>query len=80
MRIVSATLRSPSAVAEAMLMALTVTRRLGRIVVAGTVHPEYRQILATFLANALRDPDVMTREGTRLLGWLDSLKAPDRSP
>lgn len=34
----------------------------------------------SLLANALRDPDVMTREGTRLLGWLDSLKAPDRSP
>ena len=35
-----------SAVAEAMLMAMTVTRRLGRVVVAGSVHPEYRQILA----------------------------------
>ncbi|MEU9479229.1 TetR/AcrR family transcriptional regulator [Streptomyces sp. NPDC048191] len=27
----------------------------------------------SLLANALRDPDVMTREGTRLLRWLDSL-------
>jgi AcrR family transcriptional regulator len=26
------------------------------------------------LANALRDPDVMTREGERLLRWLDSLR------
>src|SRR4051794_13897159 len=33
-----------SAVAEATLMALTVTRRLGRGVVAGSVHPEYRPI------------------------------------
>ena len=47
-----------SAVAEAMLMALTVTRRLGRVVVAGTVHPEYRQILATFLANL--EPELVT--------------------
>ncbi|MEV6112542.1 TetR/AcrR family transcriptional regulator [Streptomyces sp. NPDC052109] len=29
----------------------------------------------SLLANALRDPDVMTREGTRLLRWLDSLPA-----
>src|SRR3954468_15576363 len=47
-----------SAVAEAALMALTVTRRLGRVVVAGSVHPEYRQILSTFLANL--DPEVVT--------------------
>ncbi len=47
-----------SAVSEAVLMAMTVTRRLGRVVVAGTVHPEYRQILATFLANL--DPEVVT--------------------
>ena len=40
-----------SAVAEAMLMSISVTQRHGRIVVAGTVHPEYRQILATYLAH-----------------------------
>jgi glycine dehydrogenase subunit 1 len=38
-----------SATAEAMLMALAITRRYGEIVVAGSVHPEYRAILATFL-------------------------------
>ncbi|MFI8849731.1 TetR/AcrR family transcriptional regulator [Streptomyces sp. 891-h] len=27
----------------------------------------------SLLANALRDPEIMTREGTRLLRWLDSL-------
>ncbi|MFI6731670.1 TetR/AcrR family transcriptional regulator [Nonomuraea sp. NPDC050451] len=27
----------------------------------------------SLLANALRDPDVMTRQGARLLDWLDSL-------
>ncbi|MGW0180206.1 TetR/AcrR family transcriptional regulator [Nocardia sp. NPDC003345] len=32
----------------------------------------------SLLANALRDPDIMTREGTRLLRWLESLPAPDR--
>lgn len=46
-----------SAVGEAMLMAMTITRRLGRIVVAGSVHPEYRQILGTFLANL--DPELV---------------------
>ncbi|MEU6408798.1 TetR/AcrR family transcriptional regulator [Microbispora sp. NPDC046933] len=29
----------------------------------------------SLLANALRDPQIMTREGARLLGWLDSLGA-----
>ncbi|MFD0410355.1 TetR/AcrR family transcriptional regulator [Kitasatospora sp. NPDC127116] len=29
----------------------------------------------SLLANALRDPEVMTREGGRLLRWLDSLRA-----
>ena len=47
-----------SAVAEAMLMALTITRRFGRVVVAETVHPEYRQILATFLAHL--EPELVT--------------------
>ena len=40
-----------SATAEAMLMALAITRRYGEVVVAGSVHPEYRQILSTFLAH-----------------------------
>lgn len=40
-----------SAVAEAVLMALETTRRWGRVVLAGSVHPEYRQVLATYLAN-----------------------------
>lgn len=30
----------------------------------------------SLLANALRDPDVMTREGARLLRWLDSVGTP----
>lgn len=40
-----------SAVAEAVLMALDTTRRWGRVVIASSVHPEYRQVLATYLAN-----------------------------
>jgi glycine dehydrogenase subunit 1 len=40
-----------SAVAEAVLMALTVTGRLGKVIVAESVHPEYRSTLATYLAN-----------------------------
>ncbi|WP_190020359.1 TetR/AcrR family transcriptional regulator [Streptomyces hiroshimensis] len=34
----------------------------------------------SLLANALRDPDIMTRQGARLLHWLDSLQAPGRTP
>ncbi len=40
-----------SAVAEAVLMAMSVSRRPGRVLVARSVHPDFRQILATYLAN-----------------------------
>ncbi|MFE2726781.1 TetR/AcrR family transcriptional regulator [Kitasatospora sp. NPDC059327] len=30
----------------------------------------------SLLANALREPEIMTREGARLLRWLDALEAP----
>jgi glycine dehydrogenase subunit 1 len=40
-----------SAAAEAVLMAMSVTRRPGRVLLARSVHPDYRQILATYLAN-----------------------------
>lgn len=40
-----------SAAAEAVLMAVSATGRHGRVVTAASVHPEYRQILATYLAN-----------------------------
>ena len=39
-----------SAVAEAVLMALGATRR-NRVAVAGSLHPEIRQVLTTYLAN-----------------------------
>jgi glycine dehydrogenase subunit 1 len=47
-----------SAVAEAVLMAMTVTGRTGRVLVADSVHPEYRQTLATYLTNL--EPQVAT--------------------
>jgi glycine dehydrogenase subunit 1 len=40
-----------SAVAEAVLMAVSVTQRHGQVLVADSVHPEYRRTLATYLAN-----------------------------
>jgi glycine dehydrogenase subunit 1 len=40
-----------SAVAEAVLMALGLTRRTGEVLVAESVHPEYRATLATYAAN-----------------------------
>jgi glycine dehydrogenase subunit 1 len=40
-----------SAVAEAVLMALTVTQRFGQVLIAESVHPEYRRTLATYMAN-----------------------------
>ena len=46
-----------SAVSEAVLMAMTVTRRLGRVVVAGSIHPEHVQIVRTNLANL--EPEVV---------------------
>ena len=44
-------LRRRASVAEAVLMALGVTQRTGEVLVAESVHPEYRQTLATYLAN-----------------------------
>src|SRR5262249_55023406 len=46
------------AAAEAMLMALAITRRFGNIVAPDTVHPEYRRVLATFLAQI--EPSLLT--------------------
>ncbi len=40
-----------SAAVEAVLMSLVATRRSGRVVTSASVHPEYRQIIATYLAN-----------------------------
>ncbi len=40
-----------SAAAEAVLMSISVTQRHGRVVVAQSLHPEYRQTIATYLTN-----------------------------
>jgi glycine dehydrogenase subunit 1 len=45
-----------SAVAEAVLMAITTTGRHGRVLVADSVHPEYRRTLNTYLANLEAQP------------------------
>ena len=47
-----------SAAAEAVLMARSATGRRARVVVAASVHPEYRQVVATYLANL--DAELMT--------------------
>jgi glycine dehydrogenase subunit 1 len=40
-----------SAVAEAVLMAITITQRYGQIIMAESVHPDYRRTLETYAAN-----------------------------
>jgi glycine dehydrogenase subunit 1 len=40
-----------SSVAEAVLMAMNITGRTGKVVIADSVHPEYRKILQTYIAN-----------------------------
>jgi glycine dehydrogenase subunit 1 len=40
-----------TALSEAAFMAIRVTRRHEKIVVLGTVHPEYRQVLSTYFGN-----------------------------
>jgi glycine dehydrogenase subunit 1 len=40
-----------SATAEAVLMAISCTQRYGKVVMPASVHPEYRQTVATYLAN-----------------------------
>jgi glycine dehydrogenase subunit 1 len=47
-----------TAVAEAVFMAVAVTGRRGKVVVAESVHPEYRRTLTTYLANL--EPHVET--------------------
>lgn len=56
-----------SAVAEAALMAMTVTGRHGKVLVAESLHPEYRRTLRTYLANL--EPTVETLPAPH--GFLD---------
>jgi glycine dehydrogenase subunit 1 len=56
-----------SAVAEAVLMALTVNPKRHKVLVADSVHPEYRQTLATYLADL--DAEIHTLPAAH--GYLD---------
>jgi glycine dehydrogenase subunit 1 len=40
-----------SAAAEAVLMAISSTKRYGKVIVPASLHPEYRQTIATYIAN-----------------------------
>ncbi|MBN1590290.1 MAG: aminomethyl-transferring glycine dehydrogenase subunit GcvPA [Pirellulales bacterium] len=54
-----------TAAVEAVFMAMGATRRTRRVVVAGSVHPEYRQTMATYLANLGTELHVLdTPKGT----------------
>ena len=55
-----------SGVAEAVLMAMGVTGRAGDVLVAETVHPEYRQVLSTYLANLKATVRVLPCPGGKL--------------
>jgi glycine dehydrogenase subunit 1 len=53
-----------SAVAEAVLMAGAITGRTGQVLIAESVHPDYRQTLATYMANLEARPITLpTPEG-----------------
>jgi glycine dehydrogenase subunit 1 len=56
-----------SAAAEAVLLAMSVTARSGKVVVLESVHPHYRQILGTYLANL--GTEMVTVPAP--LGWVD---------
>src|SRR5207248_6912332 len=45
-----------SAVAEAVLMAITIAPKRHKVLVAQSVHPHYRQTLSTYLANLEASP------------------------
>ena len=66
-----------SAAAEAMLMALAVTRRFGKVVVAESrCIPKTRQVLATFLEHL--EPELVTVPHT--MGKFRATRSPARSP
>jgi len=52
-----------TAASEAAFMSMRVTGREGKVVVAGTVHPEYRQVLETYFADLDTRVVTVPREG-----------------
>ena len=67
-----------SAAVEAVLMSVTSTKRHGRVVTAASVHPEYRQVIATYLKNLnIELVTVGTPDGVIPLDELDAAITPD---
>jgi len=62
-----------SAVTEAVLMAMGTTRRWDKVVTVASVHPEYRRILSTYLANL--DTELTTIETPLGTASVDELAA-----
>lgn len=52
-----------TAASEAAFMSMRVTGREGRVVVAGSVHPEYRQVLETYFADLETEVVTVPQEG-----------------
>lgn len=67
-----------SAVAEAIIMAMRVTRRHGKVVVAGTLHPEYRLTAKTYL-NRLGCEIVETGQVDGVADWQQAAKLIDKN-
>lgn len=61
-----------SALAEATIMAISATDRIGRVVAAGSVHPEYRQTVRTLLENL--PPEIVTVPARQGRVELDELR------
>src|SRR5207253_1671771 len=61
-----------SAVAEAVIMALNVTPKRHKVLIAESVHPDYRQVLATYLADI--DAQIVTLPTPRGTVDPDALK------
>ena len=60
-----------SAVAEAILMCISATQRHGKVVVTDTVHPEYRQTVATYSENL--DAEITTVKTSNGMVSLDRI-------
>jgi glycine dehydrogenase subunit 1 len=62
-----------TAVCEAAFMSMRVTRRRGKVVVLGSVHPEYRQVLETYLTHLACELVIIpTPDGTAALDEVEA--------
>jgi glycine dehydrogenase subunit 1 len=62
-----------SAAAEAVLMALSTTGRLGKVIVPASLHPEYRRTIATYLENL--EAELVTLDTPGGIIAIDELRA-----